>query len=57
MPYLMAERVFPTTPWSASLDDVFDQLIDWNQGFLSIEEVETSSLWGDDIDPLDSYAA
>lgn len=57
VPYLMAEHVFPTTPWSASLDDVFDQLIDWNQGYLSIEEVETSSLWGDDIDPLDSYAA
>lgn len=57
VPYLMTEHVFAPTPWCNSLDEVFDQIIDWNHGYLSIDDIESPSIQGTDIDPLTFYAA
>jgi hypothetical protein len=56
VPYLMTEHVFPTG-WAPSLDDIFDQLIDWNQGYLIKEELDTTCVFGEDLEPVNFYAA
>lgn len=57
VPYLMTEQVFPITPWRDSLDDVFDQIIDWNQGYLFKEDLGTACVFGEDLEPFEFRAA
>ena len=57
VPYLIVECVFPTSPWLDSLDDIFDQIIDWNHGYLSLEDIATIWVFGHDREPADNLAA
>jgi len=42
---------------STSLDDLLDQLIDWNHGYLFREEIETPWALGHDLEPENFLAA
>lgn len=57
VPSLMTEHVFPLSPWINSLDEIFDQIIDWNQGYLGIDDLGTASVFGEDLEPLNFLAA
>lgn len=42
---------------ATSLDDLLDQLIDWNHGYLFRDEIETPWAFGYDLEPEDYLAA
>src|SRR5690625_7602562 len=46
VPYMMIERLFPVSPWTESLDDLMDQIIDWNHGYLLQEEINSECVAG-----------
>lgn len=50
-------RVFVADRFPMPLDEIFDQIIDWNQGYLIRDEVETPWVIGNDIEPEDYLAA
>lgn len=54
---IVAERIFRPNPWPTSLDDILDQIIDWNQGYIFIDEIETAWISGDDMEPEHDIAA
>lgn len=54
---IIYDRVFPADRWPVSLDEIFDQIIDWNQGYLIRDEVDTKWVIGNDIEPEDYLAA
>lgn len=54
---VIQDRVFGTAPWPMPLDEIFDQIVDWNQGYLIKDEVETRWVIGNDIEPEDYLAA
>lgn len=57
VPYVMIERLFPVSPWTESLDDLLDQIIDWNHGYLLQEEINTAWVAGYDLEPVGFLAA
>lgn len=54
---IIHSRVFANDQWPIALDEIFDQIIDWNQGYLIRDEVETPWVIGNDIEPEDYLAA
>lgn len=54
---IIHDRVFATDQRPMPLDEIFDQIIDWNQGYLIRDEVETPWVLGNDIEPEDYLAA
>ncbi|GAA2044072.1 hypothetical protein GCM10009720_26200 [Yaniella flava] len=56
-PSIILERLDESHRWPVSLDEILDQIIDWNHGYLFREEVETLFITGEDIEPDASMAA
>ena len=57
IPCIMTQRIFSANYWSASLDDIFDELVDWNQGYLTNDDVQTPWVSGPDLEEIDLWAA
>lgn len=57
VPSIILERLDESHRWPVSLDEILDQIIDWNHGYLFREEVETRFVIGEDIEPDASMAA
>lgn len=51
------DRIFPSDRWPMGLDELFDQIIDWNHGYLIQDEVDTQWVTGNDMKPEDYLAA
>ncbi len=51
VPFLLTDHIFANSWGQASLDDLFDELIDWNHGYLSKDDVEAAGLFGSDVVP------
>lgn len=53
---LVYGRILGNEYWSESLDDLMDQIIDWNHGYLFRDEVDTPWIAGEAVEP-DEYSA
>src|SRR5699024_719574 len=57
VPYLISEQLFVDDPWPTALDDIFDQIIDWNLGYLDQLEIDSAWVIGVDLEPVRYSAA
>lgn len=57
IPCIMSQRILTSNYWSASLDDIFDEIVDWNHGYLTVDEVQTPWIAGPDLEAVDLWAA
>lgn len=55
--WIVLEQVLVAPYRSASLDDIFDEIIDWNHGYLLREDLHTSGVGGPDVGLEDYLAA
>lgn len=56
IPVAINEHVLGGSSWRDSLDDLLDQIVDWNLGYLSRDDLTTNAIVGSDIEP-DLYLA
>lgn len=54
---IIYDRIIRADSWLVPLDDILDQIIDWNHGYLIRDEVDTRWIAGYDIEPEDYLAA
>ena len=57
IPFIMSQRIFTSNYWTASLDDIFDEIVDWNHGYLTVDEVQTPWIAGPDLEAVNLWAA
>lgn len=53
---LVLEQIVGFNRWVPSLDEIFDQLVDWNLGYLCKEDLQTTQVWDPEIG-LQNYLA
>lgn len=56
IPVAINEHVLGGPQWRNSLDDFLDQIVDWNLGYVSRDDLVTNALVGSDVEP-DAYLA
>lgn len=57
IPFVIADRLLVSNYWAASLDDIFDEIVDWNQGYLTKDDLRTAWALGPDLEDADFWAA
>ena len=57
VPLIVHDRVTSSTYWTESLDDIFDEIVDWNEGYLTRDDVHTPWIFGPDLEMSDFWAA
>lgn len=57
VPMIVYDRVTTSTFWTESLDDIFDEIVDWNEGYLTRDDVHTPWILGPDLEMSDFWAA
>lgn len=57
VPLIITDRVTSSSYWAESLDDIFDEIVDWNQGYLSQDDIRTPWILGPDLEVPDLWAA
>lgn len=57
VPLIITDRVTTSMQWTESLDDIFDEIVDWNQGYLTRDDIRTPWVLGPDLEVPAFWAA